>query len=458
LNVIDTANQTINACFLRTYILTPGYLLFTIFNAYLLSSTHDIPRKFANTTVSFLRSLTALTLIATLANTFTKYFLNLDPSTPASPNSSGDFYLTAAYLTVDLYQLAAFALNTLIVWNKDLFAVRSPLSFVLVNFTVAATNLVNAINYFYLTWSISFSSLSTYERFFFIYTAALNALLLLNLLAIVLLYYNLGDLLRTRRLLRTYSATAPLVINENDDSENNQDVRFESLRDHHDQIMTTSMIADDSVVAEEDFASYYSYLTFNWLRKLMRKGYQRQISSIDDLCRLPADLYIASIFDRFLGKYFKHAPQNEYVLNPILNSGVLRDERLINKLTSSRYEEDNLVTFEVKNSATAPTRHNLLTALLKSFGREFFLLGLLKFANDCLSFSGPLLLNQLVQFVQVKSEDMREGVLYAIGLFVCTLVGCLLNIHFTNWLNKLCLRIRVALISLIYRKSLIVKL
>ena len=48
--------------------------------------------------------------------------------------------------------------------------------------------------------------------------------------------------------------------------------------------------------------------------------------------------------------------------------------------------------------------------------------------------------------------------LYVTGLFSCTLVGCLLNIHFTNAMNKLCLRIRISLISLIYRKSLLVKL
>jgi hypothetical protein len=46
----------------------------------------------------------------------------------------------------------------------------------------------------------------------------------------------------------------------------------------------------------------------------------------------------------------------------------------------------------------------LLKALLRTFGGEFFLLGLLKFVNDTLNFSGPLLLNQLVQFVEMKGN------------------------------------------------------
>jgi hypothetical protein len=439
-NVIDAATQSIDACFLRGYILWPSYLLFATFNAYILGFTNDLPRSFDSLKLKLLRVATSLIFIGILANIFAKYFLDVDSTTPVSPN--GGAYLISAYIIIDLYQLFAFSLHTLILFNKDLFLIDNPLSLVLVYLALVAANLTNMINYFYLTWPIGFQTLSSYQKFFVIYTVAYNWLLVQNFLVLVFTYYNISDILKSRR--------APaLILNDADDM-----TRFESLRDRSDKIMITSMMVDElDPAAEEDEASYYSYLTFKWLRRLMQKGYQRKISQISDLCSLPNDLNIAPIFARFMAKYFKNANHNEYLSNPILNSNLLRDPDLVDKF-STRFEEDRLVTFEVNQAS----RSNLLKALLKSFGREFFLLGFLKFLNDCLSFSGPLLLNQLVQFVEIKSESLRDGVLYAIGLFVCTLAGCLLNIHFTNSLNKLCLRIRIALISLIYRKSLIVKL
>ena len=96
--------------------------------------------------------------------------------------------------------------------------------------------------------------------------------------------------------------------------------------------------------------------------------------------------------------------------------------------------------------------------MLKCFGRKFFILGIFKLINDVLNFSGPLLLNQLVQFVETKDSQLRDGIGYALALLFTSLLGACINIHFTNALNKLCLRIRAALISLVYRKSTTVKL
>jgi hypothetical protein len=54
-----------------------------------------------------------------------------------------------------------------------------------------------------------------------------------------------------------------------------------------------------------------------------------------------------------------------------------------------------------KLSEDVKRQQSLLKALLKSFGAEFLMLGFLKLLNDSLNFSGPLLLNQLVQFVGI---------------------------------------------------------
>ena len=69
-----------------------------------------------------------------------------------------------------------------------------------------------------------------------------------------------------------------------------------------------------------------------------------------------------------------------------------------------------------------------------------------------------MLLNRLVQFVETKDASLKDGCFYATALFLTTLIGSIINIHFTNSLNKLCLRIKTALITLIYRKAVVVRL
>ena len=83
---------------------------------------------------------------------------------------------------------------------------------------------------------------------------------------------------------------------------------------------------------------------------------------------------------------------------------------------------------------------------------------MIKFLNDCLSFAGPLLLNQLVQFIEFNDTSLKNGLTYATALFLSTLACALLNVHFTHSLNKLCLRVRISLISLVYRKCALAKL
>ena len=47
-----------------------------------------------------------------------------------------------------------------------------------------------------------------------------------------------------------------------------------------------------------------------------------------------------------------------------------------------------------------PPKFKLLTLLYKCFGREFFLIGFLKFLADCAGFAGPILLNCVVSFME----------------------------------------------------------
>ena len=189
---------------------------------------------------------------------------------------------------------------------------------------------------------------------------------------------------------------------------------------------------------------------------------------------------LSQISERFISKYSskKTSPTNnennqnqydEYKNNPILQPSLLLNHAFV-EANTTQYEEDRVllnnaavamssnqqITRAEKNNGVS--RHQLIIALLKCFGRKFFALGVFKLANDCLNFSGPLLLNQLVLFIETDQSSLRQGSEYAAALFITTLLSAFLNVHFTNAMNKLSLRIRSALIACIYRKAVLVKL
>jgi hypothetical protein len=123
------------------------------------------------------------------------------------------------------------------------------------------------------------------------------------------------------------------------------------------------------------------------------------LKAVEDISRLPASLGIGKVCSGFMTNYL---PNNDP--NPIVEPGLLMNGQFMQNV-ASEYEDDNISAVsdrENKPSGLRPA--TLLRALLRTFGAEFFWLGLLKLLNDCLNFSGPLLLNQLVQFVESNGK------------------------------------------------------
>ena len=72
----------------------------------------------------------------------------------------------------------------------------------------------------------------------------------------------------------------------------------------------------------------------------------------------------------------------------------------------------------------------LLQALNFAFGWEYYSLGILKLLADGFGFAGPLLLNQLVSFIEKKTEAEYYGYLYALGLLLATFFGTICSTQF----------------------------
>ncbi|NWR73859.1 MRP7 protein, partial [Centropus unirufus] len=168
-------------------------------------------------------------------------------------------------------------------------------------------------------------------------------------------------------------------------------------------ISEPGMAVPEQLGVAEDGESWLSRFFYVWMNPLMKRGYQWKLNQPQDVCALPRKLQAARVCDH-------------------------------------------------SRPAQEPVR--LLSVLHAAFGLRFYSLGLLKLAGSLLGFSGPLLLNMLVNFMESRQEPLSHGVLYALGLFAGSFLGALLRNQFSYEVNKVTLMVRAAVISAIYRKAL----
>lgn len=155
--------------------------------------------------------------------------------------------------------------------------------------------------------------------------------------------------------------------------------------------------------AYDDF-NLLSKLIFHWVNPLIEKGVLGRLRKNDDLFDLPECLNIKKLF-----------------------------ENLQKSLSTTR---------------------SLLKALHRSFGIEFYAIGILRLFSDLSNYAGPLLLGGLLRSGAVDQDPSQQAYYYAFGLFSTTLISAIAGVHF-NWkISIVSTKMRASLVSAIYLKGL----
>lgn len=183
--------------------------------------------------------------------------------------------------------------------------------------------------------------------------------------------------------------------------------RRRTINDERQALLNTNYISFDDgfdeygLGAAHDDANLFSRLIFSWVKPLISKAGCGLLTCVDDLFDLPECLTVAKI-----------------------------RSKLQSHLDCAR---------------------SLFTALHKSFGLEFYLIGILRLASDLLGFAGPLLLGGLLS---QGESDNKKAYFYALALLCTTLLSALFGTHF-NWrISLIGMKMRIGLVSAIYRKTL----
>ncbi|XP_053160047.1 ATP-binding cassette sub-family C member 10 isoform X1 [Hemicordylus capensis] len=188
----------------------------------------------------------------------------------------------------------------------------------------------------------------------------------------------------------------------------------------------------------EDGESWLSRFSYAWMNPLMKRGYQWMLNRPQDVCQLPQQLRTARVRERF---YFCWQKKAALIQADGETTSSTSDVR-------SNASPSSECPHETQKSV------HLLAVLHAAFGLRYYSLGLLKLAGSLLGFSGPLLLNLLVSFMETCQEPLSHGVLYALGLFAGSFLGAILCNQFSYEVNKMMLVVRTAVISTIYQKAL----
>ena len=101
---------------------------------------------------------------------------------------------------------------------------------------------------------------------------------------------------------------------------------------------------------------------------------------------------------------------------------------------------------------------SLVAAFYHLLGGSYIALGVLKFVSDLTVFIGPILLNDLVSFLTSQAHDATpepawHGVLYATLLVLGVVLSSILGTQYTWRSRRLAMRVRTAIVSVVYSKS-----
>ncbi|XP_047989436.1 multidrug resistance-associated protein 1 isoform X3 [Leguminivora glycinivorella] len=184
----------------------------------------------------------------------------------------------------------------------------------------------------------------------------------------------------------------------------------------------------------ESASGFPSRLTFSWFDPLALTGFRRSLTEGDLWALKPPDSSkeVVPKFDKFWERS-------------------VRKMEVSNETRATYSKTSASVNFKPESERKPAS---ILPAMCLTFGPQFLFGSTLKLANDLLMFVSPQLLKYLIAFIGDKNTPVWKGYLYAVALLVCASIQTMLLAHYFTRMYFVGMRIRTALTSAIYRKSL----
>lgn len=184
----------------------------------------------------------------------------------------------------------------------------------------------------------------------------------------------------------------------------------------------------------EENASFLSRMLFTWFDPLAWTGFRKPLEQTDLWDMKPEDSAkeVVPLFER----HWLETLEKNASYSPTQNAQFKSDVDHVAFVNSKKKKEASV-----------------LPALVKSFGPMFIFGALLKLIQDVLTFVSPQILGYIITYVKQGQYEWR-GYFFSALLFITATLQTLLLSQYFNRMFIVGMRIRTALISTIYRKSL----
>ncbi|KAL5967895.1 Multidrug resistance-associated protein 7 [Taenia solium] len=174
---------------------------------------------------------------------------------------------------------------------------------------------------------------------------------------------------------------------------------------------TIGQTPETSLAQTESSAGFLGKLLFTWISDTIVRGYYGELFALRFLPLLPKSL-------------------NAKTLEKVSNT----------KLT--------VLKAKGKFDAAIP----LISRLFVHFGKEFFILGLIKFAFSVTSLLSPVFLNKFVGELVHVPTDWKPAFLWGAALIFSHLVNVFLGTTYAYWTPRFGLKVKVSVTTLVYRQ------
>lgn len=219
----------------------------------------------------------------------------------------------------------------------------------------------------------------------------------------------------------------------------------------------------------EYMSGYMSRLTFSYYDRYAWMGYKRPLTERDmwDLRYEDSSAVINPQFQKYYQETQMKARKTNQVgsiehlngyQNGLFQNGIQENGVTVNGVIENGVPGKSPSKSEKKVDKSAKTttqNASILPAIFKCFGATFFFGSILLFIQTLLIFVNPKLLDRIIGFALRPQDPLWKGISYAVALFVVTLLMTLVENQHFNRMFFVGMRIRTALVSAIYRKSLV---
>lgn len=190
-------------------------------------------------------------------------------------------------------------------------------------------------------------------------------------------------------------------------------------------------------------ASFLSKVFFTYYDKVMWNGYKAPFKESD-------------MWD------LRHEDSSR-LINPKFHKNWRRSLLKAGKVTYSHLEErdepkESSELLDTKFSSNKKVKSDknvsITSSIVRTFGLPYSFGIALKLVSDMIIFINPQLLKRLIRFAQ-SDDPVWKGIFYAIAMFAMTALNTLIVSNQIEMVVRIGIRLKTALISTIYRKSLV---